>query len=525
LALDGDEVPEWMDDGKLGLDVYYDERTYDEMKKAVEGVIGAERDRTAELREILVGEKEAETLRRNPESRSHFNTAQNAALDLIHQSTDVAIIHGPPGTGKTTTLVQAIREAITPGQQLLVCAPSNLATDLLTEKLGATGVKVLRIGHPARVSEIVQQHSLDMQLRNHPRYKEMKSLRREAEQIRRQALKFKRKFGHEERQQRRTLLSDARGRQHEARDLEGFMLTSLLENASVITSTLTGAANKMLKDRRFAAVFIDEAAQALEPTCWIAIRKAERVVFAGDHCQLPPTVKSRTAEKGGFSHTLFEKVIADKSVDVMLDTQYRMHSQLMTFSSREFYKDALEAHSTVADHRLSTDANQPVLNLPLQFVDTAGCGFDEQQAPGATSLHNAGEATVLFQHLSQLRDTLPKDARPSIGLISPYKAQVNHLREQAAQHGHTDLAIDTVDGFQGNERDIIYISCVRSNRDGQIGFLSDIRRMNVAMTRARKKLVVVGDSATLAHHGFYQRWLAYFEEVGAYGSAWEFMSW
>ena len=471
-------------------------------------------------------EKEPEHVRESEAlTRPRFNLPQQQALDRVRQSPDVAIIHGPPGTGKTTTLVQAIQEAIEPGRQFLVCAPSNLATDLLTEKLGAAGVNVLRIGHPARLTDVVLQHSLDVKLSAHPRYKEMKALRREAEQIRRQALKFKRKFGREERQQRRELLSDARGRQGEARDLESFMLKSLLDKASVITCTLAGSANSMLRDRRFAAVFIDEAAQALEPSCWIAIRKADRVIFAGDHCQLPPTVKSRAAEKGGLANTLFEKVIARKEVDVMLRVQYRMHQQLMGFSSREFYEDALEAHESVVDHRLSDDPEQPLLYLPVQFIDTAGCGFEEQQKAESSSLHNPGECDVVLQHLSNLRAALPAGETPSIGVISPYKDQVHHLREQALQREITGITIDTVDGFQGHERDIIYISTVRSNADGNIGFLSDIRRMNVAMTRARKKLVVVGDSATLANHAFFQRWLEYFETIGAYGSAWEYMSW
>lgn len=529
LAMDDDDLPDWIDEGKLGLDLYYDERTIREMEKALKAVIAAERDRTAQLREILTGFRQAGVLRRDHAiAIPELNASQNEALDLVARAEDVAIIHGPPGTGKTTTLVRAIRHVLKSEKQVLVCAASNLATDLLTEKLSLAGVRVLRLGHPARVSEHVLKHSLDVQLAVHPSFQDMKALRKEAEKIRRQALKFKRRFGHEQRNQRRELLAEARACQREARDLEAFMLRDLVDKAEAVTCTLTGAATSMLEGRRFSTLFIDEAAQALEPACWIPIRKAERVVFAGDHCQLPPTVKSHAATKRGLAVSLFERCIELQDVDKMLRTQYRMHRDIMGFSNAQFYNGELQAHETVADALLG---NEGMLGTAIQFVDTAGCGYEETQNPETLSRSNPGEADLLIRHLGQLLAELPKPNKeapensPRIGVISPYRDQVMYLEEAVTEAKplwgwRHHISVDTVDGFQGQERDIIYISLVRSNPNGEIGFLSDVRRMNVAMTRAQKKLVVVGDSATLASHKFYAAFLDYIDTVGGYDSAW-----
>ena len=534
LALEGDELPEWADEGKLGLDTYYDERTYDEMEKALKGVMGAKGDRLAELREILLGAKGAGFEQRSSGFvDENLNASQNAAIDKVLRAEDVAVVHGPPGTGKTTTLVRAIATTLKTEKQVLVCAASNLATDLLTEKLAEAGVRVLRLGHPARVSEAVQQHSLDVQVAIHPAFKEMKSYRKEAEKIREKAMKFKRQFGHNEREMRREMLAESRHCQKQARLLEQFIFEDLVDKAEAITCTLTGSANGMISDRSFSTLFIDEAAQALEPSCWMAIRKAKRVIFAGDHCQLPPTVKSREAEKGGLGTSLMEKVVARQAVAEMLRVQYRMNRQIMEFSSRQFYEGGLEAGEAVAEHRLSEEDGEPLVYQPVHFVDTAGCGYEEEQDAETMSRSNPGEAALVLRHLGALLRLLPKPhiddlgASPSIGVISPYKSQVKLMREMARDEKSLWpwlklMTIDTVDGFQGQERDIIYISMVRSNADGGIGFLSDVRRMNVAMTRARKKLVVVGDSGTLAHHSFYQSFLDYVDEIGAYQSAWEY---
>lgn len=537
LALHDDELPEWADSGKLGVDLYYDERSYREMEKAVTAVIDAERNRLAELREILLGHKDPNFARTDEVIQiPELNDSQNDAINLVHKAKDLALVHGPPGTGKTTTLVRAVQHVVKSEKQVLVCAASNLAVDLLTERLGALGLDVLRLGHPARITDEILHHSLDARIQVHPSYKDLKNLRRDAEEVRREALKFKRKFGHHERKQRRELLQESRLISRQARSVEDYILDSLLNNAQVITCTLVGAASETLRNREFSTLFIDEAAQALEPSCWIAIPKAERVIFAGDHMQLPPTVKSARAEKEGFGVTLFEKCMKRDDASVMLRTQYRSHRDIMEFSNQRFYHGELVAHESVASAKLFNKQNQPLEGPVIEFVDTAGAGFSEVQNPETLSRSNPSEADALLNHLAgllpQLRMTRPDGSEEpfSVGIISPYKDQVNWLKQELPNRKNLwkwlkDVSVGTVDGFQGQEREIIYISLVRSNDDGEIGFLRDVRRMNVALTRAKRKLVVFGDSATIGNHPFYRAFLDYIESLNAYKSVWEFMKW
>jgi predicted DNA helicase len=319
----------------------------------------------------------------------------------------------------------------------------------------------------------------------------------------------------------------------EAEDLERYIIDDLLDRVQVITCTLVGSANRVIRHLTYDTVFIDEAAQALEPACWIPITRANRVILAGDHCQLPPTVKSIEAEKKGLSKTLFEKCIERQpNVAVMLTTQYRMHEHIMNFSNRQFYRGELAAHETVAAADLADFDQIFAGNLAVEFIDTAGCGFTEKAFSESSSVANPEEADLLLHHLNLLLkdyDAAEMQLKPlKIGIISPYRAQINYLKDEIEHQPQLlDLqtkrliSVGTVDSFQGQERDIIYISMVRSNQAGEIGFLSDIRRMNVAMTRARKKLVIVGDSATLTSHPFYLDFLAYTEEINAYKSAWE----
>ena len=536
LALDVEDLPDWIDEGKIGLDLYYDERTFNEMDKALRATRDASGNRTAELRDVLFG-KHQPYVSTSPSTISlpSLNDSQNEALQLVDRAHDLAILHGPPGTGKTHTLIRTIVHTLKSEPQVLVCAASNLAVDLLVERLAQEGVNVVRIGHPARISDIVLQQSLDARVAIHPSHKDIKNLRREADSTRKQALKFKRKFGREQREQRKMLLWEARELQKEAKRLEKYILSNVLDSAQVVACTLAGAAGMLLKDRTFKTVFMDEAAQAMLPAALIPTLKAERVVFAGDHCQLPPTVKSREAAGKGLAESLFEKAIAfHPEAAVMLKTQYRMHAQIMGFSSKQFYEGELVAAEGVAEWTLDQGREEPLLIQPMHFVDTAGCGYEEVHNPETLSLRNPGEVGLVLRHLSQLLSHLPKPdkedlaASPSIGIISPYKDHVNLLRSESKEWKPLwpwlkRISIDTVDGFQGQERDIIYISLVRSNAEGIIGFLRDTRRMNVALTRARKKLVVIGDSATLGNHGFYQAFLDHVDAVGAYASAWEFM--
>lgn len=529
ITLNTDELPVWVNGGSLGVDLLFDEMAYREMERALKKVIDAREDRLADLRETLLGERKAAFSDTHTLEIPSLNESQNAALHKVISADDVAIIHGPPGTGKTTTMVQAIVQTVKQENQVLVCAPSNAAVDLLTEKLSENDLKVIRIGHPARVTDVNLSKTIDAQIANHDYYKDLKKLRRKAEEFRELGFKYKRKYGRAEREQRRELLGEASKMRDEAEQLEHYIVADIFSKADVITSTLVGSSNTLIRGFRFRTVFIDEAAQALEGAAWIPLLKCERVIFAGDHCQLPPTVKSFEAARQGLGETLFEKCIKrrqalDNPVDVMLRTQYRMHEKIMNFSGRYFYREGLKADESVRTATLTEEQS------PLTFIDTAGCGFTDKTEAESLSTYNDEEARLLLRHLDDLirEVSVEKFQQEGIttGIISPYKAQVRTLSElyesyENIQQVKNQLTIDTVDAFQGRERDIIYISLVRSNDKGEIGFLADIRRMNVAMTRARKKLVIFGDSATLGSHEFYHKLLDYIYEVEAYQSAFE----
>ncbi len=533
LSLTVDELPDWCDDGKLGINLLFDEMSYREMDIALEKVINASNNRLAHLRDVMYGIKEPAF-----DKISSFtpiiglNESQNNAVQKIISAKDIAVIHGPPGTGKTTTLVQAIRQTLKTEKQVLVCSPSNTAVDLLTEKLHREGISVLRLGNPARISEDVLINTLDAKVPAHPSYKDLKSYRKTADEYFRMAGKYKRNFGKEERQQKQLLYIEARKILQEARVLEDYILHEQFEKAQVIACTPVVSSNRMMRDKRFSTVFIDEASQALEPMSWIPITRSERVIFAGDHFQLPPTVKSKKAEAQGLKETLFERCMQLPKVSVMLNTQYRMHEHIMNFSNQQFYNGELKADVSVKNTVLSFDEQEPFLNTAIDFIDTAGCAYNEIINPESLSIANPEEAGLLIKHLKLLLEQYQQSNRSykkiTIGIISPYKEQVNYLTIKIAedeffQDYQKQISIKTVDGFQGQERDIIYISLVRSNDSKEIGFLNDIRRMNVALTRAKKKLVVIGDSATLANHPFYKRFIDYTDSIGVLKSAWEYI--
>jgi ATP-dependent RNA/DNA helicase IGHMBP2 len=530
LVLTIDELPDWAYEGRLGLNLLFDENSYKEMEIALHKVLVAENSRLAQLREVLLGRKIPAFEKVDASISIPFlNPSQNQAVQNCLAAKEVAIIHGPPGTGKTTTLVQTIIRTLSFEKQVLVCSPSNTAVDLLTEKLAEQGIDVLRLGNPVRISESLVSKTLDARIMAHPSYKDLKQFRKLAEEYRSMAQKYKRKFGREEREQRNLLFAESKKILHEAASLEDFIIEENFEKTQVIACTLVVSANRHLRHKQFSTVFIDEAAQALEPACWIPITRADKVVFAGDHFQLPPTIKSKTADVKGLGKTLFEKCMGLNQVSVLLDTQYRMHSNIMQFSSSVFYDNKLKADNSVATRTLSIDQSNELLGSPFDFIDTAGCGFTEVLNPESLSTSNPEEAVLLLKHLSFLLEhaSLQEDRKLTIGIISPYKDQIEILTDllpgyPVLEKFQKQIAIKTVDGFQGQERDIIYISMVRSNDNGEIGFLNDTRRMNVAMTRAKKKLVVIGDSATLGYHPFYKKFLDYVDSIKAYKSAWEF---
>jgi predicted DNA helicase len=431
----------------------------------------------------------------------------------------VGLIHGPPGTGKTTTVVEVIRQAIRRGRKVLACAPSNLAVDNIFERLLGFRERVVRLGHPARVLPELREHTLDLLVEGHRDVRLARKLVKQALSLFREASRQRRtapKPG-----ERRQLRDDARSLMADARRMELQAAESILDSAAVICTTTTGIDSQLLGPRRFDLVVIDEACQSTEPGCWIPLLRGDRLVLAGDHCQLPPTVISQEAAAEGFGISLFERLMNHYGPDIArrLTVQYRMHQAIMDFPSRELYDGQLEAHASVREHRICDLEGMAVAQItewPLEFIDTAGAGYDEELEPDGESRMNRQEAAVVARKVREL--VAAGLAARDIAVISPYGAQVRLLREQLDVPG---LEIDSVDGFQGREKEAVVISLVRSNPKGEIGFLADIRRMNVGITRARRKLLMVGDSATLGGHPFYTRLLEYCEGLGAYRTVWE----
>ncbi len=517
IVLNADDAPDWLKDGKLGVNLLFDEGGYREMQKALKEVQSADTGRLADLREILYGAKQASFKKGFDFQSVNLNEGQNRALSQIFNAKDVAIIHGPPGTGKTTTLVNAIKEVVKTEKQVLVCAQSNAAVDLMVEKLDGLGIEVLRIGHPARLTPEVIENSLDVKISKHPFFKELREIRKRSDEYRKKGLKYKRNFGHEERMQRKMVMHEAKMLKGDADRIESQITEDLVDRAQVIACTLVGSTHRLLQDRTFRSVFIDEASQALEPACWIAIKKAHRVIMAGDHLQLPPTIKSIKAAKDGLANTLFEKAIKHIDESVMLETQYRMHPDIMKFSGDHFYGGQLKTAEDVLLREKGSELEHFV------FIDTAGCGFAEKVKKETLSTYNKEEADLLVKHLS---NNLSLDK--SVGIIAPYKAQIELLRDLVMKNPAFDavrdqVSINTVDAFQGQERDVIYIGLTRSNEQNEIGFLKEYRRMNVAMTRAKSQLVIIGDSATLGRDAFYNSVIDYAQQIGGYKSAFEFL--
>ncbi|MCZ4243915.1 AAA domain-containing protein [Pedobacter punctiformis] len=529
LSLRVDELPDWTRDGKLGIDLLFDNNSYDEMQNALkQAAVQSENQSENTLIKILTkGDAAAFQNEQKFILPGHLNESQQLAVHKIVTANHLAIVHGPPGTGKTTTLVQAIKAlAKQDHQKILVVAPSNTAVDLLTEKLAGEGLNVIRVGNPARVSERLISSTLDHKMADHPEMKTIKALKKQANEYKNMAHKYKRSFGKAERDQRKALFDEAHKIGREVEKTEQYIMDNLFGKAQIVTATLVGANHYTVKNLKYHTVVIDEAGQALEPACWIPILKGQKLILAGDHFQLSPTIKSNEAARNGLSHTLLEKsVLLHPESVVLLEEQYRMHQDIMAYSSKVFYENKLRAHFSVANHCLFPE------DETLTFIDTAGCSYDEKL--DGTSTTNPDEAAFLLRHLVNLTERLKekdliKDF-PSVAIISPYKQQVQILkelmREETTLASYTDkIAVNTIDSFQGQERDVVYISLTRSNSDGVIGFLSDIRRMNVAMTRAKKKLVVIGDSSTLSKSGFYADFIQFAENLGTYHSAWEFIS-
>ncbi len=525
-----EEPPDWLGRIQLGLDLYYDETTFREMLRALQLVKDADSGPLARLRDVLMGDKSPVYLpARTHTPPANLNPSQKKAVAHVLEAEDVALIHGPPGTGKTTTLVAAIEAVLTYEDQVMVSAASNTAVDVMVRKIADAGKRVVRLGHPARMHEDIVEHTLEAQLETHPNAAVIRNMRRDMEKMRKQATKFHRNFGPEQRAERRATWKEIRSMRKELRALEEQMCATLLDQADVIACTFVGSTQSILQSRKFNTVFIDEAAQALEPGCWIPLLRARRVIMAGDHCQLPPTIKSPQAAELG--HTLFAHCIEQESFkSVLLNTQYRMHQVIMGFSSQWFYNNALKADASVAHHTLADSVKPPpeaedLLRVPLIWIDTAGCSYDQSQDPKSKSYYNPQEAELLERWLKDYVTRWSEDVT-TVGVIAPYRRQVDYLEDlwtPSLWPEHVVIDINTIDSYQGQERDLIMLSLVRSHESGEIGFLKDLRRLNVAITRGRKQVVIIGDSATLGHHPFYKALLAYVEAEGRWISAWEYM--
>ena len=485
----------------LGVQLFFDETSYRLMFEALDRVIRARSGRLADLRDIFYTKAPASRYTFDAMRFPWLNASQEKAVNEVLWAKDVAVVHGPPGTGKTTTLVEAIFETLRRESQVLVCAQSNMAVDWISEKLVDRGINVLRIGNPTRVNDKMLSFTYERRFEAHPDYPQLWSIRKAIRELRQQ-----RKHADSWHQKMDRLKS-------RATELELRIRSSLFGEARVIASTLTGAANRVLEGEKYSTLFIDEAAQALEAACWIAIRKAGRVILAGDHCQLPPTVKSIMALKGGLGKTLMERIVENKPETVtLLKMQYRMNEQIMKFSSEWFYHGMVESAPTVS-HRGILD-----YDTPMMWIDTAECDGKEEFVGENFGRINRAEAELTLLTLQQYLEKIGKqrilEESIDVGIISPYRAQVQLLRKELRKreffrpYRHL-LTVNTVDGFQGQERDIILISLVRSNDGGDIGFLRDLRRMNVAITRARMKLIILGSSETMTSHPFYKKLYEY----------------
>lgn len=510
---------------RLGVQIYLDETTYRLMFEAVDRVMNAKKGRLAELRDLFHGSSPVGKFSVLPVRFPWLNATQENAVNEVLRAKDVMVVHGPPGTGKTTTLVEAVYETLRRENQVMVCAQSNMAVDWIAEKLADRGVPVLRIGNPSRVNDKMLSFTYERRFESHPSYPQLWAIRKAIRDL------YDHRNKHDNREAFHQKIARLKDR---ATELELAINEHLFNEARVIACTLAGSANRILAGKKFATLFIDEAAQALEAACWIALQKADRVIFAGDHCQLPPTIKSPEALKGGLDRTLMESIALNKPACVsLLRTQYRMNEQIMKFSSECFYEGKVESAPEVR-YRGILD-----WDTPMEWIDTADPSqtapyltdenhpeeasatsvqdipdFGEAQRADSTTRINPEEARLTLNILKTYFRKIGKerilDERIDTGIISPYRGQVQLMRGMIGRDRFFKpfrhlISINTVDGFQGQERDIIIVSMVRSNEDGQVGFLRDLRRMNVAITRARMKLILVGDSHTLCRHSFYRK--------------------
>lgn len=521
----------------IGVQLSFDETSYKLMFEALDRVMKAKNNRLAYLRDLFYSHQKAGRFSFEPMKFPWLNPTQERAVNEVLWAKDVAIVHGPPGTGKTTTLVEAINETLMRESQVLVCAQSNMAVDWISEKLVDRGINVLRIGNPTRVNDKMLGFTYERRFESHPDYPQLWAIRKAIRELRKN-----RKKGSENYHQKMDRLKSR------AAEIELRINAELFGEARVIACTLVGSAHHLLEGMKFGTLFIDEAAQALEAACWIPMRRASRVILAGDHCQLPPTVKSIAALRAGLGKTLMERIAENKpEVVTLLKIQYRMNDEIMRFSSDWFYGGKVESAPQIKyrsvldyDHPItwidtSNEENQITIegeDAPENSASTASSvsaanqnsdlNFKEQFVGESFGRINKAEAELTLLTLAEYFTKIGKqrvlEERIDVGIISPYRAQVQYLKKLIKKYEFFKpyrrlISVNTVDGFQGQERDVILISLVRSNDEGQIGFLKDLRRMNVAMTRARMKLIILGNKDTMTKHPFYKKLWEYVEAI------------
>lgn len=500
------DFPDWIEENGVGIKLAPDQRTTSIMKKVLNELEGNKPLYT--LFELFHSNIKAgaivpaETSPALNFSNKQLNDSQQKAVIAITQNENITIVHGPPGTGKTTTLVEAIVQLIKAGEKVLVSAPSNTAVDNIAKGLIKQGVNVLRTGNTSKVDETIFQHTPEGRLANSKQQKEIKQLKIKAEDFRKMALKYKKHFGKAEREQRNLLFKEVKNIRTEIKKLQAYNEEKLYTEASVIAGTPVGLYDAKINQFTFHTLVIDEAGQCIEPLAWCIFPLAEKYVLAGDHLQLPPTVLSHEAARLGLNQSILETAIVSVQPVFLLNTQYRMREAIAGFSGNYFYDDLL----LTASHLKNTGAH-------IFFIDTAGSGFNEVRGNDGMSLQNKGELQ-LVQKLIETESLNPLKT----AFISPYSGQVAAAKEVLPPV----MRISTIDSFQGQEQECIILSLVRSNDDGDIGFLKDYRRMNVAITRAKEQLFVIGDSATIGADPFYNSFLTYIEKYGTYRTVWEF---
>ena len=500
------DFPDWIEDNGVGIKLAPDQRTTTIMKTVLNNLENNKElfQLFKQLQDNSPGEK-APAIATNHSlvfSNQHLNESQQEAVIAITQNENITIVHGPPGTGKTTTLIEAIVQLTKAGEKVLVSAPSNTAVDNIAKGLITEGIQVLRAGNASKVDETIFLHTPEGRLSNSKQQKEIKALKIRAEQFRKMALKYKRSFGKEEREQRNLLFKEVKNIRTEIKKLQAYNEEKLYTEAEVILGTPIGLYDAKINHLTFHTLVMDEAGQCIEPLAWCIFPLAQKYVLAGDHFQLPPTILSNEAARLGLNQSILERSIASVNNIFLLNTQYRMREAIAGFSSDYFYKGLLQT----ATHLSNTGVH-------ISFIDTAGSGYNEEQGSNGMSLQNEGELQIVQKLLiAENLDAL------TTAFISPYAGQVAAAKETLPK----EMRISTIDSFQGQEKEVIILSLVRSNDDGEIGFLKDYRRMNVAITRAKEQLFVIGDSATIGADAFYNAFLSYVEKHGIYKTVWEF---